>query len=163
MYQTTPSDTFINLLSYYQPQAQAWIRGSSSEPQLNGSVNFYQTQYGGILIEAQIFGLPDINNPGSSDFYAMHIHEYGDCSDQFQNTGSHYNPTNQAHPQHSGDMPPLLANQGYAYSVFYDKRCTIAEIIGKSVIIHSQRDDFTTQPSGDPGIKIGCGVIRKTY
>lgn len=163
MYQTTPSDVFVNLLSYYPPQAQAWIRGSSEESRLSGSVNFYQTKYGGILVEAQIFGLPDIDSPGSSNFYAMHIHEYGDCTADFANTGSHYNPSGQEHPMHSGDLPPLLANQGYAYSVFYDKRFTLAEIMGRSVIIHSQRDDFTSQPSGDSGIKIGCGVIRQTF
>ena len=72
----------------------------------------------------------------------------------------HYNPQNTEHPNHAGDMPPLLGNQGYAYSVFYDKRFTIQEIIGRAVIIHEKPDDFTTQPSGNSGAKIGCGVIQ---
>ena len=58
-------------------------------------------------------------------------------------------------------MIPLLGNQGYAWTSFYDKRFAIDDIIGKSVVIHSRRDDFTTQPAGDSGEKIGCGVIRK--
>ena len=57
------------------------------------------------------------------------------------------------------DMLPLMGNQGYAWLSFYDKRFTIPEIIGKSVIIHEKRDDFASQPSGDAGEKIGCGVI----
>lgn len=156
----TPSDSFVDLLAHYPPQAKAWIKGSSVEPQLSGIINFYQTSYGGVIIEAEVFGLPNIRVVRSSDFYGMHIHEIGDCSDQFQNTGNHYNPTQQQHPLHAGDLLPLLGNQGYAYSVFYDKRFTVREIIGKSVMIHSLRDDFTTQPSGDSGTKIGCGVIR---
>lgn len=156
-----PSDSFINLLSHDPPRAQAWVKSASPSLQLSGIINFYQTEYGGVLVEAEVFGLPDIRTPHSTDFYAMHIHEYGDCSLQFQNTGNHYNPDGLEHPNHSGDLPPLLASQGYAYSVFYDKRFTIREILGKSVIIHSQRDDFTSQPSGDAGTKIGCGIIRE--
>ena len=64
------------------------------------------------------------------------------------------------HPNHSGDMPPLLGNQGYAWMAFYDKRFTIPEIIGKSLIIHRMPDNFTTQPAGDSGERIACGVIK---
>ena len=113
-----------------------------------------------MLIEAEIFGLPNIHNPGSTDFYAMHIHEYGNCSDDFSKTGEHYNPADQPHPDHAGDLLPLLGNQGYAWMSFYDKRFTIDQILGRSVIIHQKPDDFTTQPSGNSGTKIACGVIR---
>lgn len=160
MYQPTPADNFLYLLNQGQPRAIAWIQGNASQPQLSGAVKFYQTPYGGVLVEAEIFGLPNINTPGSSDYYAMHIHESGNCARPFDQTGNHYNPTNMPHPQHAGDMPPLLGNQGYAYQVFYDKRFSIDEIIGRSVIIHSHADDFMTQPSGNSGDKIGCGTIR---
>lgn len=153
----TPADLFLSLLNQQRPQAQAWVRGFEKEPQLSGIVNFYQTIYGGVLVEAQVFGLPDIHQPDSSNFYAMHIHEFGDCSNQFRNTGNHYNPDNSLHPNHRGDMPPLLSNQGYAYSIFYDKRYTVEDIIGRSVIIHSRPDDFTTQPSGNSGDKSDVG------
>lgn len=65
------------------------------------------------------------------------------------------------HPDHAGDLLPLMGNQGYAWSAFYDKRFTLDEIIGRSVIIHSGRDDFSSQPSGDSGTKIGCGTIKR--
>jgi len=160
--QITPRIAFTQLLQYERPQAAAWITGSFAAPQLSGLVKFYRTSYGGVLVEAEIFGLPNIEQQGSSDFYAMHIHQFGDCSGDFSKTGEHYNPSGQMHPYHAGDLLPLLGNQGYAWSAFYDKRFTVDEIIGKSVIIHSMRDDFTTQPSGDPGTKIGCGEIRRT-
>lgn len=156
----TPADNFLFLLSRGEPRAIAWIQGNDANPQLSGSVKFYETPYGGVLVEAQIFGLPNVAVQGSSNFYAMHIHESGNCARPFDRTGGHYDPTNAEHPMHAGDMPPLLGNQGYAYQVFYDKRFTIDEIAGRSVIIHHHADDFSTQPSGDSGEKIGCGTIR---
>lgn len=155
----TPRLAFIHQLSDNQPQALAWVRGGSSAPQISGLVKFFDTPYGGILVEAEVFGLPNANEPGSTGFYAMHIHEFGDCSDNFTKVGEHYNPQNTPHPQHAGDLLPLFSNQGYAWSAFYDKRLRVKDMIGRSVIIHSQRDDFTSQPSGDPGTMIACGTI----
>ena len=50
--------------------------------------------------------------------------------------------------------------QGYAWLSFYDKRFTIKDILGRSVVVHSGADDFHSQPSGNSGAKIACGVIR---
>lgn len=161
MHQITPRISFISLLEHNFPQAVAWVTGNHANPQLSGLVKFYRTTYDGVLVEAEVFGLPNINNRHSTDFYAMHIHENGDCSNQFANTGNHYNPTNMPHPDHIGDLLPLMGNQGYAWCAFFDRRLRINDIIGRSVIIHSHRDDFSTQPSGDSGDKIGCGVIMK--
>jgi len=156
----TPRLTFVQLLEDNQPQAVAWVTGDQVQPRISGLVKFYETPYKGTLIEAEIFGLPNIVHPDSSDFYALHIHESGDCSHNFTRTGKHYNPTMQPHPAHAGDLLPLLSNQGYAWLSFYDSRFRIRDIIGRSVVIHSMRDDFTTQPSGNPGTPIACGVIR---
>lgn len=160
MYQFTPRLTFVGILEKNKPRAVAWVTGRDEWAQLSGLVKFYDTPYGGVLVEAEVFGLPNISAADSSGFYALHIHEQGDCSGSFANAGGHYNPANQPHPEHAGDMIPLLGSQGYAWSAFYDKRFAINDIIGKSVIIHLNRDDFTTQPSGDSGAMIGCGVIR---
>ncbi len=159
--QITPRINFTQLLAYERPDAAAWITGSAANPRLSGLVKFYQTSYGGVLVEAEIFGLPDTAQKRSGSFYAMHIHEHGDCSGNFQKAGSHFNPDGTDHPAHAGDMPPLLGSQGYAWSAFYDKRFTIEDILGRSVIIHAKRDDFTTQPSGASGAMIGCGEIRR--
>ena len=93
MYQFTPRITFTNLLESNRPRAAAWVTGNSAGPQLSGLVKFFETPYGGVLVEAELFGLPDAEDAASTDFYAMHIHEYGDCSDAFAHTGDHYNPT----------------------------------------------------------------------
>ena len=145
------------ILHRNKPDAIAWIKGNKENERLSGEVCFYNTMRSGILISAELFGLPDWEN--NTGFYGMHIHEYGDCADNFQKTGNHYNPGNVKHPMHAGDLPSLLSNHGYAWMAFYDHRFSIQEILGKSVVIHGQRDDFTTQPSGDSGVKIGCGVI----
>jgi superoxide dismutase, Cu-Zn family len=161
MVDSTPGTIFTDILSNKKPTAIAWVGGNMQNPQLSGLVQFYETPYAGVLIEAEIFGLPNIREKGSSDFYAMHIHENGDCSQGFTKTGMHYNPTQEPHPDHAGDMIPLMGNQGYAWLAFYDKRIKLEEIIGRSVIVHAMPDDFKTQPAGDSGMKIGCGVIRR--
>ena len=160
-YEITPRISFVSELAYNRPDAMAWVTGNAANPQISGLVKFYQTSTGGVLIEAEVFGLPNVQTPDSSDFYALHIHEFGSCRDNFESAGGHYNPENVPHPDHAGDLPPLLSNQGYAWSSFYDKCFTIEDIIGKSVIIHSETDDFKSQPAGNSGVRIACGEIKR--
>ena len=134
--------------------AMAPIYGNASHPELFGKAIFMDSPMGGVLVTVEVFGLPK-----KCDFLGMHIHEKGDCTPPFDNTGSHYNPSQQNHPQHAGDLLPILNNNGYGYLSFYTDRFQVKEVLGKSIIIHSMRDDFTTQPSGDAGEKIGCGII----
>ena len=160
MKKMTPGSTFIQAMRKNTPAATAWVTGNRDTPGLSGLVKFYFTEYGGTLVEAEFFGLPNIITPKATNFYAMHIHENGDCTLPFDKTGNHYSRTAEPHPNHTGDLIPLFGNQGYAWCAFYDKRITIPEIIGKSVVVHAMPDNFTTQPSGNSGEKIGCGVIR---
>lgn len=161
MTDTTPADLFHDILIRNTPDAVAWIRGNEDNPRLSGAAKFFQTPYGGILVEAELFGLPNISIPDSGNFYGMHIHEYGDCELPFDKTGEHYSKTPQMHPMHTGDMVPIMGNQGYAWLSFYNKRFQLPEILGRSVVIHAMPDDFMTQPSGNSGAKIGCGIIRQ--
>ena len=71
--QSTPGDIFADLLRYNNPSALAWVRGGEAVPALSGLVKFYETPYQGVLVEAEIFNLPNKSIPGSSDFYAFHI------------------------------------------------------------------------------------------
>lgn len=160
MRDNTPGLVFRDILKRGMPKAKALIKGNAENPNLTGTVKFYETPYGGVLIEAEIYGLPNMKTPNSSDFYGFHIHEKGDCTLPFDKTGDHYSSTPQEHPKHSGDLLPLMGNQGYAWMSFYDNRITIPEIMGRSVVIHDMPDDFKTQPSGASGGKIGCGVIK---
>lgn len=137
------------------PAAVARIHGDSANPRLHGTVKFYPWR-DGTLVTADVWGLPD----SETGFFALHIHETGDCGgDGFPGTGSHYNPRMQPHPRHAGDLPPLLGDNGRAHLTVFTSRFRVPEILGRSVVIHSGPDDFRTQPAGNPGIKIACGVI----
>lgn len=160
MFDHTIHYSLLNILSTNQPLAQAIIAGNDQYPNLNGTVKFYVIPYRGVIVEAEIYSLPDSMEGNANAFFGFHIHENGDCSNSFQNTGSHYNPHATAHPFHAGDMPPLMSTGGFAWTAFFDARISIPEIINKSVVIHRMPDDFTTQPAGDSGEKIACGVIE---
>lgn len=139
------------------PDAVAKIQGGAEAPQLSGCVYFYQEK-GYVLIIAKIYGLPMESETG---FFGFHVHQGESCSGaDFSETGSHYNPTGQAHPKHAGDLPPLLACRGSAYLSVKTDRFSVNEIIGRTVVIHSDPDDFHSQPAGNAGRKIACGVIR---
>ena len=152
-------DLFMDILHNNLPQAIAMVHGNSDHPDLKGTVRFYKTPYEGVLISAELYHLPHRMPAGIPTFYGFHIHENGDCSDQFNNTGGHLNLMGQPHPHHTGDLPPLLSTSGYAFMNVYAEQLSIPQIIGKSVIVHDNVDDFTTQPSGNSGNKIACGVI----
>jgi len=140
------------------PDAVAKIRGGAEVPKLSGCIRFYQ-QKGCVLIVAEIFGLSRENETG---FFGFHIHQGESCSGtDFSETGSHYNPVDQVHPKHAGDLPPLMCCRGNAYLAVKTDRFTVHDIIGKTVVIHSNPDDFHTQPAGNAGKKIACGVICK--
>lgn len=158
MANSVPNLSFSELLGSERPQAVAWFQGKEDQSQLGGFVKFYATSFGGVLVEIEVYGLPD--KEGDSNFYALHIHENGICSDEFVHTGDHYNPKKVLHPYHAGDMPPLISSNGYAWGSFFDGRFSATELIGRSVVIHGGADDFKTQPSGNAGEKIACGVIR---
>lgn len=150
-----------NILDMQQPVLMAEIHGNENNPLLHGTAIFSPTPMGGVLIQVEVFYLPDQNMANKSGFFGMHLHENGDCQPPFDQTGDHYNPQKLPHPEHAGDLPPLLSSRGYAWMTFYDNRFSIEEVINKSIVIHGGRDDFTSQPSGMSGEKIGCGVIAK--
>ena len=140
------------------PDAVAEIRGGIETPQLSGYVRFYQ-ENGCVLIEARVSGLLKESETG---FFGFHIHHGESCSGTgFSEAGSQYNPTGQSHPKHAGDQPPLLSCQGNAYLSVKTDRFTVNEIIGRTVVIHGDPDDFHSQPAGNAGKKIACGVIRR--
>lgn len=156
---------FTNPLYPAMPDAQAIIRGNHLYPELYGVVFFCQMPYG-VFINAQFHGLPSISetNTKISRFLGFHIHEFGDCTQnansEFDRTGNHYNPDNFPHPNHRGDLPPILNCGGYAWQSFLTDAFSVPEVIGRSIIVHAMPDDFITQPSGNSGAKIGCGIIR---
>lgn len=156
----------IQLLSLLRgrPQATAQLTGSSQYPDLAGNVRFYQTR-SGVVVWAKADGLPHSALPCQSRVFGFHIHAGTDCAgnmdDPFADAMSHYDPDDCPHPHHAGDLPPLFGNRGSALSLFLTDRFSVDEVIGKTIIIHDRPDDFTTQPSGNSGTKIACGVIHR--
>jgi len=143
--------------NYAMPSAIAAISGSVDYPNLSGQVLFYQQRHC-VLVEVNLHGLPN-NKTG---FFGFHIHTGDICAGKvFSGSGSHYNPTNTTHPHHAGDLPPLLSCHGGAYMTVMSGRFRVDDIIGRTVVVHDMADDFHTQPAGNAGIKIACGVIHK--
>ena len=146
--------------------ARAEIHGGKKYPRIRGTVNFRQTNKG-VLITSKIYNLQYEIGKCNKRIFGFHIHEGTECSgnnqDEFANAKSHYNPNNCAHPAHAGDMPSLFENKGYAYMTFLTDRFKLKDVIGKAIIIHSMPDDFTSQPSGNSGEKIACGIINKVF
>ena len=129
---------------------------------VKGKVTFTAVN-GGTQIVADLEGLA----PGDHGF---HVHQYGDCSaPDGSSVGDHFNPTHKKHgcpnsPEHHvGDMGNIKADQnGRAHydAINQDIRLDgMNSIIGRSVIVHAGPDDCTSQPAGNSGAKIGCGVI----
>lgn len=145
-----------------RPDAVAVVCGGKKYPDIHGRVMFYQ-MCGGVVVRAEIAGLPKGSGTCCGKIFAFHIHSGNNCrsdgAEPFMNTGGHYNPKNCQHPYHAGDLLPLMEANGRAFSAFLTDRFTVREILGRTVIIHSSPDDFTTQPSGNAGEKIACGVI----
>ena len=154
---------YINKLCR-KPDAAAELKGSADYPNIKAVVRFFETEKG-TLVAVEADGLPSSEDICKSPILGFHIHSGIKCSgndtDPFADALGHYNPHNCEHPYHAGDMPPLFSNKGYAFMIFLTDRFKVDEIIGKTVIIHSMPDDFKTQPSGDSGMKIACGVIEK--
>lgn len=154
---------FARLLTHL-PTAVALVEGSDRYPNISGMVKFYETPYG-VVVSAEITGLPTPSGRCESPILSLHIHEGGSCTgnaaDPFADARMHYNPSNCPHPYHAGDLPPLFTANGNAFSACLTDRFSVGEIIGKTVIIHDLPDDFTTQPSGNSGSKIACGVIMQ--
>ncbi len=153
MYKRIPDFT-ATLLK--QPSARASIRGNEKYPGIRGVVKFYQTGFG-VIVSVTLTGLPDFMEPCKNPVLGFHIHSGDSCKEP----GTHYNPGNCPHPYHAGDLPPVFGAGGCAFSMVLTNRFTVNEIVGKTVILHGSPDDFTTQPSGNSGDRIACGVIKR--
>lgn len=152
-----------------EPKTVSVKIASKSDSDVTGQLTFTEED-GMVTLEGALSGL----NPGKEQ--AIHLHEEGDCSsDDGESAGGHWNPTDEDHGKwdsedgyHKGDIGNLeVDDDGNATIDFEtDEWCidcedTTKNIIGKAVIVHEGADDFETQPTGDAGGRIGCGVIKE--
>lgn len=130
---------------------------------VQGVVTFTAVE-GGVLVVADVSNL----TPGKHGF---HVHEHGDCSaHDASSAGGHFNPTKSKHggpdsaERHVGDLGNLEADKdGKAHYSRVDKLLTLSgpdSIVTRSVVVHADEDDLTTQPTGNSGPRIACGVIE---
>jgi len=138
--------------------------GSTSGSGVTGTVSFTE-QGEGVHVFAMVSGL----TPGPHGF---HIHENGDCSaPDGSSAGGHFNPTGMPHgapdaeQHHVGDMGNIVADEaGNANYESILPGLTLGEgpnsIVGRGVIVHADADDMTTQPTGNAGARLACGVIQ---
>ena len=141
------------------------VINSASESQLTGMATFTQI---GQTVSLHI----EIKNvdPGQ---HAVHIHEYGNCSSpDGKSAGGHWNPTNVAHGKwgegefHLGDIGNIEVGEDGTGSIELTTELweigtgSNIDVVGKGIIVHADADDFTSQPSGNAGARIGCGVIE---
>ena len=118
----------------------------------------------GVQVHAELTGL-------AAGKHGFHVHEFGDCSAaDASSAGAHFNPANQPHAgpdaaaRHEGDMGNVEADaSGNAKLDYVDRQISLASgdksVIGRSVIVHTKADDLKTQPTGDSGARVACGVI----
>ena len=124
---------------------------------------WFEPAPGGVKVKARVSGLA----PGTHGF---HVHEFGDCSAaDFTSAGGHFNPMTQPHgapkdaARHVGDLGNIEAGaDGVATLDWTDTQLAFEGhhgIVGRAVIVHAKADDLKTQPTGDAGGRLACGVI----
>lgn len=132
-----------------------------------GSANLTQTPRG-VLINLAVQGLP----PGE---HAFHVHAVGKCEPPFTSAGGHFNPDHKKHGlmaaegAHAGDMPNLHIPQSgdltievlnAAVTLEKGKPNSLLDADGSAMVIHAATDDYKTDPTGDAGGRIACGVVQ---
>ncbi|TRZ63964.1 MAG: superoxide dismutase family protein [Rhodocyclaceae bacterium] len=146
---------------YSGPSAEAKLVATKGNA-VSGSVSFVK-QGDRIQVNAAVTGL----TPGAHGF---HIHEKGDCSaPDGTSAGGHFNPAGHPHghpqmgPHHAGDMSMLEADASGNARLNVELSGVALEgeqgIVGRGVIVHASPDDFKTQPTGNSGARVACGVI----
>lgn len=153
----------LNMGRHAHAQADMHARSAS---QVQGQVAFKKANQG-LRVSVQLTGL----TPNQA--HAIHIHANGDCSAaDATSAGGHFNPDHQIHgsvntAHHAGDLPNITADaQGHASVDFIAKDLSLdngalTDIKGRSVVVHERADDYHSQPAGNAGKRIACGVIKK--
>ena len=148
--------------------AEAILSGTQADTTVTGTVNFNENN-------GKVKMTLDITVPKKANqSVAVHIHEHGSCGDMGKEAHGHWNPTKMNHGKwgsasfHSGDIGNVDLNaEGKGTLELETDLWSVSgsdstkNILNKAIIVHSGVDDFTTQPTGNAGSRIGCGVINK--
>ena len=145
-------------------QAKATIESRSGST-VTGSATFTEASTGGVRVHVHIEHAP-------LGTHGLHIHENGDCSDpEAKSAGGHFNPGGMPHAgpketrRHAGDLGNIeIKSNGTGDLDLSSDLLTVrpgpSSVVGRAVVFHEKADDLTTQPTGNAGGRLGCGVIR---
>ncbi|RZK43684.1 MAG: superoxide dismutase family protein [Pedobacter sp.] len=146
--------------------ANAKLNSTSSNAEI-GQVKFFDEGNGTYKMELEL------NFPERADStVAVHFHEHGDCGNMGENTHGHWNPTKEDHGKwgegayHSGDIGNIkLDDKGHATLSIKTDRWNVTpndinSILNRGIIVHGGTDDYVTQPTGNSGPRVGCGIIE---
>ena len=148
----------------------AKLQGDPGNTAFSGSITFSPAPDGGVHVVADVKGVP----PGK---HGLHLHANGECvhgdeaGKHFSSAGGHFNPANATHacpptdPRHAGDFGKIEVDaSGNGHLDLVSKDISVAagatSVVGKAVILHAGADDCTTQPTGNSGDRLACGVIH---
>ena len=132
-----------------------------------GKVTFTALDHG-VRVKGEVRGFA----PGTE--HGFHIHEKGDCADNGNASGGHFNPAGGTHGKfaapgsHAGELPSLVADAAGVARFSVDvHNISMTEgaannVIGRALVVHRDRDDFTTQPAGNSGPRVACGIIARS-
>ena len=154
---------FAGCASAKRPMAMANLLPSGSQS-ARGNVHFQELSDGRVEVQVDLRGVP----PGDHGF---HVHEVGDCGDNGNNAKGHFNPSSTPHgardavSRHAGDFGNVTADaDGNVKTTFVTSSISLKEgaanyVVGRAVILHEKVDDLMTQPTGNAGARISCGVV----
>lgn len=129
-----------------------------------GTVQFVELADGSVDVTVNLTGVP-------AGTHGFHVHEKGDCGDNGNAAGGHFNPTGHQHGgpdaamKHAGDFGNVTADaQGIVTASFNTRSISVSagasSAVGRAVILHANPDDLATQPTGNAGGRIACGVVQ---
>ena len=162
--QTTPNKQ--DLPAEIQPALKAQIQTVDVSKAHLGKMYLRPVQ-GGVQVFGKLTGL----NPGST--YAIHIHENGTCASKRKDAGGHFNPLDKQHghpstpESHAGDLPNLTADANGVASINFVREDISVDprvantVYNRAFIIHAGADDYVSQPAGNAGDRMACGVIEE--
>jgi Cu-Zn family superoxide dismutase len=139
---------------------------STSNSTASGTIHFVEIGEGEVEVQADLTGVP----PGTHGF---HVHDKTECGADGMAAGGHYNPTSAPHgapdavSHHAGDFGNVTADaKGEVHARFTTHSITVApgamSVVGHAVVLHAGTDDLTTQPTGNSGARIACGIVQSS-
>jgi len=158
------------LLAACQSMSPEPLRATAQLQPTKGSKTFGEATFEQVGDKVRVVVFVQGLKPGQE--HGLHIHEAGDCSSgDGMSAKGHFNPHGKPHgnpasaERHAGDLPSLKANKAGRANIQADLDVIAlapgpASIIGRGLIVHADPDDYKTQPTGNAGARIACGVIR---